>query len=282
MSALDVTTEAGAVTVSTSVPASVERVWQALTEPRLASKWFGELSGTLRQGGKNRLDFGDGDYFSIQDIGLNPHTEIRYHWRFLGVGPLDFITWRIDRQEGGCRATVIDREARRSPEWNEELKQGWTDFLRRLVAYIATGKPSRYDWRREADGGIELPCRAETAWTVLFQSGAPPAWLPWRGPLELGTRWSWGRGVSTFVELGEVEWDAMAARFELRHGRWSHPTRCRLAVTARGDESMLSFSHTGWEAISPKAAYQRAARKRFCGMWVASLQRARKLIASHA
>jgi uncharacterized protein YndB with AHSA1/START domain len=276
--------EPGSVTVCAALPVPLERAWEALTEPRLVAKWFGRLSGPLRAGGTPKLDFGDGDFFAIQDIALEPRVEIRWRWRFLGIGPLDSITWRIIREDVGCLVTVTDTEPRRSSEWNEMLKEGWTDFTGRLVSFVTTGRCARYDWRRDADGGIELPCAAHVAWAELFRPEVQRRWLPADGTITAGARWvPRGAEASRVLELGRVLWDRpRSVEFEINSRGWARPTVARLEVAPRGDDSLLSFSHTGWEAVSRDDGYRRGERKQFCGLWVKSQQRARALVGEPA
>jgi uncharacterized protein YndB with AHSA1/START domain len=62
----------GMAQVSVLVSASADVVWAALTERTAVARWFGDLSETLKPNCTCRLDFGDGDYFVIEDVVLAP------------------------------------------------------------------------------------------------------------------------------------------------------------------------------------------------------------------
>src|SRR5437899_740788 len=81
------------VSVIISVKASSWEVWRALTEPHRVSSWFGTLETGLRVGKTNRLVFGDGDFFVLEVLHMDPPHSLQYAWRFLGIGPQDTITW---------------------------------------------------------------------------------------------------------------------------------------------------------------------------------------------
>ena len=77
--------DVGTVVVTVEVSAPIERVWQSLTEPDVASLWFGALDVQLTAGGSARLDFGDGDFFDLDSVKLNFPNVIQYDWRFLAL-----------------------------------------------------------------------------------------------------------------------------------------------------------------------------------------------------
>jgi uncharacterized protein YndB with AHSA1/START domain len=271
----------GTVEVRVALPVAVARAWEALTEPEVVSRWFGELSPGLRQGGTARLDFGDGDFFAISNIKLATPQSVDYDWRFLGTGPVDHVRWRVaPKSGGGCSVTVTDTEPFRSPEATAMLREGWLDFTSRLVGFLTTGRRTRYDWRRELDGYAELPCSAADAQALLADAGAQADWLPFGGvtlsegasfttPDELPPR--------TFVMRNLRRESAAATSFQITCDGWLGPTECRLDLTPHGGSALLGFSHTGWESISRDPDEQLSQRRRFCGLWVEALERARTL-----
>ena len=96
----------GTVVMAREIKAPARQVWQALTDPPVVSQWLGTLTTPLAEGQNTRLDFGDGDFFTLQDVVLNRPDHLRYSWRFLGIGPLDTIDWYIIPKGAGCRVTV--------------------------------------------------------------------------------------------------------------------------------------------------------------------------------
>src|SRR5947209_3741587 len=165
------------------IKAPARQVWQALTDPPVVSQWLGTLTTPLAEGQNTRLDFGDGDFFTLQDVVLNRPDHLRYSWRFLGIGPLDTIDWYIIPKGAGCRVTVTDSELERTPEAAAQLRKGWLDFTKRLKDYFVKGRPTRYSWRHDFDGSIEIDGGAEEIWDTLFGPDVLSKWLPLDGPL---------------------------------------------------------------------------------------------------
>jgi uncharacterized protein YndB with AHSA1/START domain len=271
----------GSVSLTRTVAAPPERVFEALIDPGLARQWFGVLSAPLVEEGRARLDFEDGDFFELDSIQLHRPTRVAYGWRFLGLGPRDAIEWHIARQDGWARVTVTDTDPLRASDWNSELCEGWKDFTSRLARYLATGENARYDWRRSLDGGAELEC-SENAARRLLSEELLPEWLPPGGaPAEAGT-WEVGDGMDpprVRVRRGPI---AEGVSFDIDHPDWLASTRATLAVKPRGSCAMLTFCHNGWENLRGGAAYQKQQRRRFAALWVDTLFRARALAAPAA
>jgi uncharacterized protein YndB with AHSA1/START domain len=278
---VDTSTLLGTVVVDVTLSASVTETWQALTEPTMVARWFGTLTETLAEGRSVCLDFGDGDFFDLEVIQLDPPHLLQYTWRFLGIGPLDTITWRIIPKDNGCLVTVIDSEPERSPESVLLLKEGWLDFTQRLKRFLTTGMPSRYDWRREFDGSIELASKLEDAWDVLFAPATQSEWLPFGGSvLQAGAHVTITDDAEpSLLQMTDVAWDAPTrVLFHLTHSDWLRPTRCQLELSPHGQGTLLTVSHTGWESISRDSSSQLQQRKRFSALWIPALQRACQLI----
>jgi uncharacterized protein YndB with AHSA1/START domain len=267
----------GMVQVAVFVPAPQDTVWAAVTQRDEVRKWFGDLSNDLKPGGTLRLDFGDGDFFEITNVALDPPGGLQYQWRFLGTGPSNAIEWIIAPERDGVRVTVTDREPNRSPATVEELTEGWTDFLRRLQVYVATGQNTRYTWRRQFDGSIELPVEPEAAALQLLADNGQGSWLPWTGKIaaEATVLMIDDRRPKLF-QIGKVERPMpLALTFEFGCAQWHSVTKCELQIQPRPQGSLLVVSHSGWEEISDNDAERGAQRQRFGGLWIAALRRAK-------
>lgn len=277
--------ESGTAVVTRFVDAPSERVWRALTDPALVCRWFGILIPALEPGVEARFDFGDGDFFAVQDVVLEPPFRLRYAWRFLGIGPLDAIDWQLTPHAGGCTVTVTDSEPGRSPEAGGEMREGWLDFTERLHHFLATGEPARYDLREEFDAGIELPGRLDDAAAVVLAPGRYARWLPLDGP-------DLADGTGLYVEDGkapvaftiaDVRWETpVCVHFSLSHRSWPQPTPCTLALTANARTTFLMVRQTGWRGVGGSVDVQRAQRRRFSALWIAALEQARRLLDSEA
>jgi uncharacterized protein YndB with AHSA1/START domain len=272
----------GAVQVSVLVPVSVEEAWSALTERDVVARWFGDLSDTLKQDSSHRLDFGDGDFFALSGVTLDPPRRITYSWRFLSTGPVDAISWSIDPQGTNCLVTVMDAEPSRTAAGCREMIEGWTDFLQRLQDYCVTGQNSRYAWRSEFSGSIELPIDAERAFTELVSPEGQRRWLPWSAEaLASGT-------VITVADeqeplrltIGSVKKTGDSAfRFTLTCPDWQAETECQLDVQPWRQGALLVVQHIGWPKIDPRDSEQAAQRTRFGTLWIKSLKAAQELLA---
>ncbi|MBC7911742.1 MAG: SRPBCC domain-containing protein [Pyrinomonadaceae bacterium] len=274
------TVPTGTVVVSVEVEATLEAVWRSLVEPAVVSRWFGELSAPLSQDGNARLSFGDGDFFELKAISLDPPQLLRYDWRFQGTGPLDTINWHLQPDAKGCLVTVSDSEAGRTHEAAMMLREGWLDFTKRLVEFHATGESTRYDWRRELDVGIEIERPVEAVWHALFAPEAQPLWLPFNTSLQSGTE----AVVSDEAEpralrLLDVEWQPCEqVVFKLSSEDWDQPTACKIELKDHLTGTLLNLSHNGWEEISHDQAAQLQQRKRFCALWIDALKSSHQLI----
>jgi uncharacterized protein YndB with AHSA1/START domain len=257
--------------VTVSAPSAT--LWKALTDAEVVSRWFGDLSTTLLPGTEARLDFGDGDYFAIVDVAASPPGCLGYKWRFLGTGPLSEITWRIEDRREGSRLTVIDSEPMRSRDTVAQLSEGWTDFLRRLQRYVATGKVTRYDWRRDFDGATELTISPIIAEERLFSAAGLLSWLPFAVDAEAD------RPVPGCAIAAADRRAHRQITLYLRESGWLRPTRCVLTIEPRGIGSILTVCHTGWDEISSDPSRCLRERRSFAQRWIKALEKARLLAA---
>ena len=269
----------GTVNVTVQVPAPFDKVWQSLTDADVVAQWFGDLNGDLQSGGSARLDFGDGDFFDLESIVLSPPNVIEYDWKFLGIGPTDLITWRIEPNNGGCRVTVTDVQPGRTHEAAMSLREGWLDFTSRLVAFHATGRNARYDWRYDLDVGLPVKGTAEQVWVSLFAPDAQTQWLPFKSSIEAGACASVSDDAApASVCLDEVTWQPVQrVEFQIQSDEWRKPTTCRIELTGRDEDTLVYVSHNGWEHISDDRSEQLKQRKRFCELWIDSLKQAASL-----
>jgi len=275
----------GTVEVTRIVPGTAAQVFEALTSPDVVRQWFGDLSSPLRVGERTKLDFGDGDFFMIETKRIEPPLELEYSWRFLGTSPLDSISWSITPNGTGCTVTVRDSQDEREPEDALMLREGWRDFTLRLRRFLKTGRPSRYPWRHEFDGSIEIPSDVRTTWNRLFEPGKVDKWLPLNGPaLTDGATVRLGNGCEwPAFEIARVVMEQpFQVRFEVSSPAWAQTTEATLSLSPRKEGTLLSVSHYGWQTISRRKALQKELRKQFCDFWITCLQTARLFVASES
>jgi uncharacterized protein YndB with AHSA1/START domain len=275
------TSAPGTVVVSREIDASVAEVWQALTDPAIVSQWFGTLGDQLTTGQSTRLEFGDGDFFALQDIVLDPPDHLSYAWRFLGIGPLDTIDWHLYPADDGSLVTVTDREIGRTPEAALELRKGWLDFSKRLKDFFVKGKPTRYSWRHDFEGSIELAGGVRQLWEVLFDVATQARWLSLDGPvLADGAELVLADGSEpSLLQISNLVWNPPTeVSFHVSHQRWLASTKCKLELSPHNEGAMLSVSHNHWQSTGTNKEYQKEQRKRFSEFWIATLKQARNLV----
>ncbi|HEX8360362.1 MAG TPA: SRPBCC family protein [Longimicrobium sp.] len=266
----------GTAELQLELPISADEAWEALTNPVHLERWFGDLFGNLEPGARSRFDFGDGDFFDVETLEVEPRSRIVYQWRFLGTGLTDRITWRVEPAGRGSRVTVTDEQPRRTEDGVKEMLEGWRDFTERLEGFAATGAATRYDWSREFGGGVRLAGSRERAWEVLFAEGAAERWLPFAlRAEETGVE---DGGDPSVLHISALALEAPEqVRFQVGAEGWLRPTRVRLELEERDGGTALSVTHLGWEEISGDMAEGRRQRRRFAGLWVKALERARTL-----
>jgi len=132
------------VTVDIEIPAPPEAVWSYLTVGELIGRWFADCAG-LHARGRFRFEFGDGDYFVGEVTDWQEARALGLTWRFMGIGPTYEIRIELAPCALGTRVAVSDRGAT-SAEEARSLREGWMDFLTRLVQSMSTGRVTRYEW----------------------------------------------------------------------------------------------------------------------------------------
>ncbi|MGX2993256.1 SRPBCC family protein [Streptomyces sp. JNUCC 64] len=257
-----------------------DRVWSMLTEPPLVASWFGDLAAPPRLGAENRLDFGDGDFFTLRPTAIVPGRTLVFDWSFLGVGRRQSVHWTLrpardgrDGRSGGCVLTVEDHDDTRAPAEAARLLDGWTDFLSRLADCLDSGRDTRYQWRDDIDGAVDLPggpyrplrSPAVFDWLPVAVDGFRPAWffvVDDEGPRRFALH-DWRlrpdeRLVFT-VEVPGAE----------------RGSACRVDLAPVGTDAVrLSFVHHGWTRLGLPPERARELRGRFAAAWVASLETA--------
>jgi uncharacterized protein YndB with AHSA1/START domain len=253
--------------IDVAVP--VERVWEAITDPEQVSRWFGDLHEPLRPGRPNRLDFGDGDFFTLDaPESHRPHV-LRFSWRFLGVEAPSLVTWTLCEHDGVTTVDVRQRGHDLPPTEVAELQEGWRDFLDRLAGYLRHGRPTRYAFRDRIDGSVRLPrSRFQPLhepdlyrWMPIATDGFAPRWffiVDSEGPRRFGiARWEVVPGRRAACEIAVHSSGA--------------PTRCVVELETDATGARLRIRHDGWSGLGIPARQTLILRRRFTATWLASL-----------
>jgi uncharacterized protein YndB with AHSA1/START domain len=257
-----------------------ELVWAALTEPHRVAQWFGDLDAPLLIGRENRLDFGDGDFFTLLPVRMERPALVAWEWRFLGIEDPARIEWTLTPRDNGTEVRVRHLEAGGNETARAELLEGWQDFLSRLARHLRSGRPSRYTLRDRIDGAVALaagrfrPLREPDlfGWLPVATDGFVPRWffiVDAEGPRRFAvTDWHLTPDV------------ALSCRIEIPGA--AVPTDCSVLSRGGPDGLHLEFVHDGWTRLGLPDRGSMLLRRQFAATWIASLQSARDLAAAPA
>ena len=271
-----------AVELKLRLPVSRQDAWRAISEPPQVERWFGTLSSELEPGRAARLDFGDGDFFDLEALHVDPPSLLEYTWRFLGIGPENRITWTVDSldslDELRCEVVVRDADPGRSRRESLGLATGWADFLGRLSRFLETGKWSRYAWREDVDASIALPVPLARARSLLDRA-SHTWWLPVDcSGLLPGTPFAVrDHGGLEVQDVQRVDRDSI----ELGLGRpdWREGTTCVLGLGPRAGGALLEVHHRGFGDVPLDDPARKELRACMARTWIAALERARAHLA---
>jgi uncharacterized protein YndB with AHSA1/START domain len=281
------------------IPAPVDRVWAALTDPQQVAQWLGVCRGDWATvSGDAILDFEDGEFFLCRTVAADqPDGEapgqLSYLWRWVGVGPATSVTWTVAPQPGGTETTITVTEEAYNPasDWRSWNGMGWPGILDQLKDFVRTGTPWRWPWRRMGPYvQTEVSGMTFEVWGLLTSVSACQFWLnraagslTWDDSAEiiLGD----ASGVATLEVRRHVEayqeFPSYLPRLEFGLGRpgWPGQLSGHLWIEPAGlGRSLLQVFHSGWEmfgAVAPPLAE----RKILTDFWVGAFGRADMLCA---
>ncbi len=143
---------------------SIEKVWSACVEREKLSRWFGDVSGDLREGGELAIDVGMKEKVTSRILRCEPPNQLVVTWSYDGDprDPADQVELRISSDGSGV---TLELEHRSGDEgaWNIGIGSGWEDWIIRLGVLLRGGDPSEVS-------SDELQPRLEPLWTELGES----------------------------------------------------------------------------------------------------------------
>jgi uncharacterized protein YndB with AHSA1/START domain len=256
----------GTVHAAVDLNIPVERCWDVITKPSEVGMWFGDLSGDLSREATARLDFKDGDFFAIREILAKRPTSVEYSWTFLGMGSSSRISWHVKPSPKGSTVELTDSSPSRSQSSAEELRDGWLDFFRRLESFVVTGKCTRYDFRNDFEGSIELEVDHATALRTLQARGGL---ISVANPVVEAAQYKVG---AIRIESGS------SLSFELSEPGWEKPTTCSIRLCDKGPSSNIAVAQSGWHDISSDSKYCLERRRFYSEKWMSALKGAKASI----
>jgi uncharacterized protein YndB with AHSA1/START domain len=166
------------------IPADLSVVWSALTTPEDVKQWLARCVGDLAKEGTDvTLDFEDGEFFycrvlSASSPAADGVAELKYYWRWAGIGPATRVTWQLSATPGGTRVRATEEAFNPPSDWRAWNGNGWPGILDQLAGYLRTGRTSRWPWRRMGPYvQIELEAAPYDAWDVLCRTESLRYWL---------------------------------------------------------------------------------------------------------
>jgi uncharacterized protein YndB with AHSA1/START domain len=109
----------------------VEKIWAALTEPKVLANWIGNVEVELRVGGKFLLHFRDSKNVMTGTITrLEPFRLIEYTWEESHVAVAkSLVRWELSVEGAACRLRLTHTVP--PAPWAETVgfAGGWQDFL---------------------------------------------------------------------------------------------------------------------------------------------------------
>ena len=108
------------------LPASVDEVWRALTEPARLAEWFGRADGfEARAGAEATFRWGDGEARRAVVDEVDPERLLTFRWADLAAPAAESrVQIELDETETGTRVTVTETAlgaSARVGEWSVAL-----------------------------------------------------------------------------------------------------------------------------------------------------------------
>jgi len=132
------------VVMQLDLPQPPEKVWRALTDPALVSKWLMKTTD-LKPAVGAAFTFHiepspawDG-VVQCEMLDLEPHTRVRYTWRALGVDTI--VTWTLAPTASGGTRLGLEHSGF-APEHRQAIagaKHGWAKKISTLEELLASG-----------------------------------------------------------------------------------------------------------------------------------------------
>lgn len=131
-------TESGIIRLSEFIHHPPEKVWQALTDPRIHAKWWAAGDVKAEVGHRFTLDMGKWGQQACEVLAMEPGCLLRYSF---APGTLNTtITWRLEPENDGTRLYLehsgFDLDSPIAKMAFEGMKSGWPSVLQRIETAI--------------------------------------------------------------------------------------------------------------------------------------------------
>jgi uncharacterized protein YndB with AHSA1/START domain len=104
------------------LPAGVEEVWQAITDPDHLAEWFAnEVELDLREGGEGRFRWHDGETREAAVETVEPYRRFGFTWAEPGEN-VSHVELTLEEVDSGTRLTVVESAPAGAAEWTWALE----------------------------------------------------------------------------------------------------------------------------------------------------------------
>ena len=108
----------------------LDRVWQALVDPRQRAGWLPGVTLEARAGGVVVFDFGDEGRAEGEVLAVEPPHRLEHTWRWPGEPPAT-VRWELTGDATGTTLVLLHRPVRREPAVDYAV--GWHAMLDALA-----------------------------------------------------------------------------------------------------------------------------------------------------
>ena len=134
----EATTETRTVVVEREIPYPPEKIWRALTQPRLIEEWLMKNDFELVADHKFNLR-GDWGSVDCQVLRIQPMRTLSYSWEAHGLESV--VTWTLTPTGTGTTLRMEQSGFRSDQEQAYRgAKMGWGNFLAKLEQVLARGE----------------------------------------------------------------------------------------------------------------------------------------------
>jgi uncharacterized protein YndB with AHSA1/START domain len=128
------------ITREIELPATVERVWRAISDADEIGRWFpsgGAEIPSLEPGGTGILTWANDETFPIVIEVVQAPTYLAWTWGHeTPEVPTTLVEWRLEPTEAGGTRLTLTESGIRSPERFADNSEGWDEELGQLLDYV--------------------------------------------------------------------------------------------------------------------------------------------------
>jgi uncharacterized protein YndB with AHSA1/START domain len=128
------------------IKASPDRIWEALVDPELTSKYFhGSRVSITPEGRISTSPDGSENWGDGEVLEWDPPRKLAHGWRSLYDPELaaegtSRVTWELEPQDGGfTKLTLVHDQLEDAPKTAESVAGGWMFVLSGLKTLLETG-----------------------------------------------------------------------------------------------------------------------------------------------